>query len=391
MRAWIERVAPQGEQIELPEGSGTLIFGRSPKATLVFDDPLISARHCEVSFDAGFWRVRDLGSERGTRVNQAAVSYPRALFRGDVIEFGHTRLRFMSEEPQENRDLISTVLRDPDAAEPYLVWADWLQEHGDPLGERIVRARRGERVDHQPWLGPLWDHFVAGELEIDWQFGFVRRAVLRAVVGHLNWDWKAALSALLHLRVSRFVRELVVDLPRLLPADRRPLLEELAEAQRALAQQPELPPVLDRLSLGYELSSVAMSSVAIEESLARRLPALLDTTVFTSARSGRLELLHQAPGVKLVGVHDGTRILVDITRLRRAGRTALHLETPPGIPSLTEGNPCFFAPTEGAWRLMSGRMRGEVRVNGRVDSAYLLLPGDVIEITGAGRFRFELD
>jgi two-component system, cell cycle response regulator len=103
MRAWIERVQPHGDRIELPDGSGTLVFGRSARATLVFDDPLVSPRHCEVSFEAGFWRVRDLGTEGGTRVNQVAVTYPRSLFRGDVIEFGRTRLRFMSEEPEIGR------------------------------------------------------------------------------------------------------------------------------------------------------------------------------------------------------------------------------------------------------------------------------------------------
>jgi hypothetical protein len=35
-------------------------------------------------------------------------------------------------------------------------------------------------------------------------------------------------------------------------------------------------------------------------------------------------------------------------------------------------------------------MRGEVRVNQRIDSLYELLPGDVIDVQAAARFRFEV-
>jgi hypothetical protein len=35
-------------------------------------------------------------------------------------------------------------------------------------------------------------------------------------------------------------------------------------------------------------------------------------------------------------------------------------------------------------------MRGELRVNQRVDSHYELLPGDLIEVQAAAKFRFEV-
>jgi hypothetical protein len=35
-------------------------------------------------------------------------------------------------------------------------------------------------------------------------------------------------------------------------------------------------------------------------------------------------------------------------------------------------------------------MRGELRVNHRIDALYELLPGDLIEIQGLARFRFEV-
>ena len=62
MKCWFERLSPGGDIVDLPEGKSTMIYGRSPKATLVFDDALVSARHCEVSSDGVFWRVKDLGA-----------------------------------------------------------------------------------------------------------------------------------------------------------------------------------------------------------------------------------------------------------------------------------------------------------------------------------------
>jgi uncharacterized protein (TIGR02996 family) len=391
MRAWIERTQPRGEPIELPVRSGALTFGRSQKATVVFDDPRLSPRHCELFYQGGFWRVRDLASTIGTTVNRAPVTYPRAVFGGDVIGFGSVQLTFCQQAPEENSALVEAVLREPDAPAPWLVWADWLQEQGDPLGERIARAQHGDTLDHQPWLGPLWELFVAGEVELEWYFGFARRAVLRPVAGHLAFDWKSVLGTLLRLRVLKFLRTLVIDLPRLQSLTPATLAAGLADAQAYLAGLPELPPLLGQLELGSVGTESAGADLALQECLARRVPALLGRPLARRAGAARLELQRQATGAKLVGLRDGLRVMSDVTRMRRSNRSTLHFEAPPGIPFFTEGNPCFFARDEWGWTLAAGRLRGEVRVNGRVDSSFLLLPGDVIDITGAGLFRFDLD
>jgi hypothetical protein len=57
---------------------------------------------------------------------------------------------------------------------------------------------------------------------------------------------------------------------------------------------------------------------------------------------------------------------------------------------MADGNPCFFSSNEARVQLVAGRMRGEVRVNQRIDSLYELLPGDVIDVQAAARFRFEV-
>jgi uncharacterized protein (TIGR02996 family) len=390
VKAWLERLEPAGEAIILPEGSGSLVLGRSPKATIVFDDATLSARHCEIAWEHGFWRVRDLGTEAGTRVNGLPLTTVRALFPGDVVQLGATRLRFQNDAPPDDPVLLQAIAASPEDIEPWLVYADQLQERGDPLGERIARARAGDRLDHLPWLGPLWDAFVSGALELDWHLGFVRRATFRTVAGRLPLDWRAATTSLFNLRVGRFTRELTVDVPRLEAVRSQQVAEAIIEAQRFLASIPALPSTLERVSLGYQIVQPSGPSMAAVGELAQRVPRLGGTEVYRRASLGRLTLVWQADGTRLSGIHDGRRSLNGVLRLRKGDKGQLHLESPPGIPFMADGNPCYVALNEGRVRLIAGRMRGELRVNHRIDALYELLPGDLIEIQGLARFRFEV-
>lgn len=390
MKAWLERVEPAGDRITLPDGSGAFVFGSGPKSTIVFDDPLLSARHCELIFETGFWRLRDLGSDAGTRVNGAPIGHVRALFSGDVIDFGRTRLKFATDLPPDDPRLLAAIARNPELDEPWLVYADQLQENGDPLGERIVRARTGGRLDHLPWLGSLWEPFVSGELEIDWRLGFVRKATLRSAAGRLALDWHTAVTMLVNLRIGKFLRELSVDVPRLEATSPVRVSESIVEAQRYLASIPGLPESLEQVSLGYHVTPAGAAPLTAIEELAARAPRLRGTPVYLRGSAARLKVISQAEGVKLSGIADGARAITGVMRLRRGTRTQLHLESPPGIPFMADGNPCYLTITDGRVQLVAGRLRGEVRVNNRIDSLYQLLPGDVIDVQATARFRFEV-
>jgi uncharacterized protein (TIGR02996 family) len=390
VKAWLERVEPPGAAIALPEGSGSLVLGRSPRATIVFDDDALSARHCEIAWDRGFWRVRDLGTKAGTYINGQPLITVRALFPGDLLQLGSVRLRFQNDAPPDDPEVLAAIAARPEDVQPWLVYADQLQERGDPLGERIARAKVGDRLDHLPWLGSLWDAFVSGALEVDWHLGFVRRATLRTVAGRLPIDWRTAVTELFNLRIGRFVRELTVDVPRLSAVPRALIPEAVADAQRFLASIPALPTTLERVSLGYEVMQPGGASIAVVEELAERVPRLLGGEVYRRTGLARLTLVWQGDGTRLTGLDDGRRTLSDVLRLRKGIKGELHLESPPRIPFLPDGNPCYLSFNDGRVQLVAGCMRGELRVNHRVDALYELLPGDLIELPGLARFRFEV-
>lgn len=123
------------------------------------------------------------------------------------------------DERQELEDAIATDPQDPNA---YLVYADWLQARGDPLGELIVvqhamaarprdehqrlKEREQELLDAhgRTWLASLPDFEPS---YLDWQWGFIAGASFGT---HLGAELVAALA---EAPAARFIQslELYVD------------------------------------------------------------------------------------------------------------------------------------------------------------------------------------
>ena len=110
-------------------------------------------------------------------------------------------------------DLQTAIAEAPDSAEPYLVYADWLQAQGDAHGEYIQLMHALEReTDATRFLarkqrvdtllrshGARWLNGVK-VLDAKWRWGFIRKARLEA----------SSLRALLDSRAGRFPRELTL-------------------------------------------------------------------------------------------------------------------------------------------------------------------------------------
>jgi hypothetical protein len=64
-----------------------LVIGRGEAADFVLDDPTVSRRHATVCFENGAYRLRDLGSANGTRIEGRAVE-EATLTAGTTLELG---------------------------------------------------------------------------------------------------------------------------------------------------------------------------------------------------------------------------------------------------------------------------------------------------------------
>jgi hypothetical protein len=169
---------------------------------------------------------------------------PMKLKHRDLFELkGSTLLRVLEREDIEARSptLEAAIEGAPDDAELMHVWCDFLLDHGDPLGERMAKARAGQFLeDDAQWLNAWAPQYQMGRLDVTWQNGIAMRSVLRETeIGFSSL--RLALEQLLALRVMRFLKELVVDV-----SSDQLLVKDGLFALGAVA----LPPTLKTLSLG---------------------------------------------------------------------------------------------------------------------------------------------
>jgi transcriptional regulator with PAS, ATPase and Fis domain/pSer/pThr/pTyr-binding forkhead associated (FHA) protein len=82
-------------------GGQTCTMGRAPTNRIVLKDDLCSREHAEITFSNGHWRVRDMGSLNGTRVNDVRLEATDwELEPNDEIHLGRTVLLFVQAMDQ---------------------------------------------------------------------------------------------------------------------------------------------------------------------------------------------------------------------------------------------------------------------------------------------------
>jgi len=96
---FVEAKTPKGvKRLELDAEQITV--GRLPENTVhVDDDERLSRRHCVLEYAEDGWRIRDLGSRNGTKLNGQRVA-ESVLANGDVVTAGSVELRFIDPEQQ---------------------------------------------------------------------------------------------------------------------------------------------------------------------------------------------------------------------------------------------------------------------------------------------------
>lgn len=94
---------------EIPLQSFELSFGRSSKADVVINDHKLSRIHAKIIRFGNGYRIIDLNSHNGTRVNGVRIlEHPLSSY--DVIEFGSTKIKFLIHDVVLNDGGHSTTL-----------------------------------------------------------------------------------------------------------------------------------------------------------------------------------------------------------------------------------------------------------------------------------------
>ena len=111
-------VREEGRERVLELKSDTILVGRGGDCQIPLSDAKCSRRHCEVVPSEGGYKLVDLESRNGTRVNDSLVNQ-RMLAHGDLIKIGEASIYF--EDP----------LRDPERKIPGRL-KDYREEGGMP-------------------------------------------------------------------------------------------------------------------------------------------------------------------------------------------------------------------------------------------------------------------
>jgi len=85
-------VMQNGERIVLETDS--LKIGRQATCRIVFNDSNVSREHAQMRRTADGWKILDLGSTNGTKINGVKITEEQLLVNGDELSFGTSSAKF---------------------------------------------------------------------------------------------------------------------------------------------------------------------------------------------------------------------------------------------------------------------------------------------------------
>jgi len=132
----VEKGSGEGQTFHLECDTVILGRGQTGEGSISFENPFVSRTHAQIHYENGSFRLRDLGSTNGTRLNgkllEKLVDYP--LINNDTIELAKASvmLRFclseitieISPDDDSNRPIEPPVRVDGEARD---VWVDGIK------------------------------------------------------------------------------------------------------------------------------------------------------------------------------------------------------------------------------------------------------------------------
>lgn len=90
LQATIHRPGQPAQCVSLDADAYTV--GRSAQCDISINDASLSRQHARLTRQGEGWRIEDLGSHNGTRLNGRLLSAPEVVKAGDELDFGHARI-----------------------------------------------------------------------------------------------------------------------------------------------------------------------------------------------------------------------------------------------------------------------------------------------------------
>jgi len=140
---------PVGGGDNIPLIKDKITIGRRESCDVCLRFPNVSGLHVELIYEDDCWRVRDLGSTNGIKINGVRVQ-DKTLRPGDEISIANRRFTIEYNLP-EGRQIVESTSQEDILSQPLLERAG------------LVRRRRDESEDGRPGALPRKDPFADDE------------------------------------------------------------------------------------------------------------------------------------------------------------------------------------------------------------------------------------
>lgn len=136
---------PVGGGDPIPLLKKNLLVGRRESCDIVLRFSNVSAHHCELNVNEGFWYVRDLNSRNGVKVNGNRVTEEKRIDSGDVLWIA----KHGYEVNYSSVDLGAVGPPPPDVSEA-VIFSQSLLERAGLEGRRSARPKGPQPPSRDP-------------------------------------------------------------------------------------------------------------------------------------------------------------------------------------------------------------------------------------------------
>jgi len=163
-----------------------ITIGRVDGNDLVLPEGAISKRHARCVFRDGKFIIVDLKSTNGTYVNGRKITSPLVIRDDDKIYIGQYSLQIGRPDELEDDDtleveatelrLLAAIAQRDEASR--LVYADWLEEHGEATRAEFLRVQQAlvSSAPEDPAFRERSDRMraLAASIEVGWRYKIAR-------------------------------------------------------------------------------------------------------------------------------------------------------------------------------------------------------------------------